>query len=94
MNRPLDSQPGTEECLILQQNQGLLLIFRTIEVTPKRPKKASIIPKNWTGSGRTKGNLGRDKFEVDAFSSGEKAARTEKMKTFGHLILETRKAAD
>jgi hypothetical protein len=65
LNRPLDSQPGPRKCLILQQNQGLLLIFRTIEVTPKRPKKASIIPKTRTGSGRTKGNLGRDKFEVD-----------------------------
>jgi hypothetical protein len=84
--------PVPRKCLILQQNRGLLLIFRTIEVTPKRPKKASIIPKNPTGSGRRNANLGRDKFEVDALLIQREGCRTEKMKTFGRLILETRKA--
>ena len=94
MNRPLDSRPGTEKVLDSPTNLRIFADLPDDRGHSKTAPKASIIPKNWTGSGRTKGNLGRDKFEVDAFSSGEKAARTEKMKTFGHLILETRKAAD
>jgi hypothetical protein len=61
--------------LIILQNRGLLAISRKIEAAPKRPKKASIIPKNRTGSGRRKGNLEGDKFEFDAPVWSEKVRR-------------------
>ena len=66
LNRPLDSRPGTEKVLDSPAKSGTFTDFPDDRDHPKTAKKASIIPKNRTGSGRTKGNLGRDKFEVDA----------------------------
>jgi hypothetical protein len=92
-HRPLDSQPGTEEVLDSPAKSGTFTDFPDDRGHPKTAKKASIIPKTPTwSSGRTKANLGRDKLEVDALLIQREGCRTEKMKTFGRLILETRKA--
>jgi hypothetical protein len=63
--------------LILLQIQGLLLISQKTEPAPKRPKKASTIPKNRTGSGRQIGNRGTNRLEPDAVPYDEHEKKDE-----------------
>jgi hypothetical protein len=60
---------------------------------PKRPTKTPIIPKNRTGSGRSKGTPETNKFEIDTWLLQPEGWKgPQKMKTFGQVIVEARKA--
>jgi hypothetical protein len=58
LNRPQVRRLLPRKCLILLQTQALLVIFRKITASPKRPEKASAIAKNRTGSGPPKQGRG------------------------------------